>query len=287
MEQKIPPLFIRARTAARRAPPRVISAVIPVAIPAAVFLILLAAWEYAIRASLIPAFLAPAPSAIAREFFASFPLIASNALITFGIALAGLCIAVALGIALAFLMDACAPLKRTAYPVALALQALPALVFAPMLVVWFGYGPASQLVMVIGLCFFPVLLTVMRAFDDISPAQITLLQSMGATNAQIARRVKFPNALFSMWSGLRLTVIYAVTASVISEWVGSVRGLGVLVIASQKSFNIERVFAINALIVLLSLALYRAVVVSEAWFMPWKKFEAKKAARQSAGKSVA
>ncbi len=236
------------------------------------FSALIAAWELAVDFGIIPSFIIPSPTSIFSTLIRDRALVFSNALVTIGTTLLGLLISFFVATSLAVVMDRYASLRRMLYPIVLIFQIVPILIFAPMLVLWFGYGIKTQLLMVILMCFFPMLLALLRGFESVSQSHIFLLQSMGARSRHILYWIKFPNAAFSLWSVMRMVVTYAVTASVISEWVGSLKGLGVMIIASQKSFAIERVLVVIVVIVIMSLALYICVVAVERIFMPWRKY---------------
>ena len=227
------------------------------------------AWQLLVQQGIIKEFILPSPLQILKVYIRDSNLIISNALITFGIALLGIGVSIIFGIVLAVIMDTFVVVKHVLYPVILIFQIVPVLIFAPIMVLWFGYGIKTQLIVVTLMCFFPILLTVLRGFESVSFSQVALLKSMKANRMQILYWVKLPNALFGMWSGLRLVVSYAVTASVISEWIGALKGLGVLMIASQKSFLIERVFAVNFAVILLSLVLYGVTIFLEKICIPW------------------
>ncbi len=229
-------------------------------------------WQFVVDVDIVPSFILPSPMRIFYTFIDDRKLIFSNTLITLGTTLFGLTIALLVAIVLAVIMDGCAFLRRMFYPIILVFQIMPMLVFAPMLVLWFGYGIKTQLLIVIFLCFFPMLIALLRGFESVSQPHILLLKSMGARFFKILYWIKFPSAAFSLWSSMRMVITYAVTASIISEWVGSLKGLGVMIIASQKSFAIERVFAVIVVIVIISLILYACIVLTERICMPWKKY---------------
>lgn len=169
-------------------------------------------------------------------------------------------------------MDRFAIIHKIVYPIILVFQIVPIIIFAPIFIIWFGYGMGTQLITVVLMVFFPMLVMLKNGFNSTPLAQINLLQTMGATSTQIYRWIKIPVALNSLFSGLRLSITYGITASVISEWVGAIQGLGVIMIRSQKSFLITRVFAINFIIILLSVILYGVVLIIEKKLLPWKKY---------------
>ncbi len=240
-------------------------------LPFIFFIIFLLIWQFLVSLGILHAFIIPGPLSIFETLIKDRNLIIHNALITSGITLLGVFFSIITAFFTAIALDTFTILKNIFYPIILMLQIIPILIFAPLLVLLLGYGIKTQLIIVTLMCFFPILISLLRGFESTSTEYISLLQSMGATQSQIFYWIKFPSALFSMLSGLRIAITYSITASIISEWVSSINGLGVIMIKSQKSFLIERVFAINVVILILSFFFYSIVVFIEKSCMPWKK----------------
>ena len=108
--------------------------------------------------------------------------------------------------------------------------------------------------------------TVQVVYD---PETIDLLRSMGASRAQIFRHVKFPGALGSFFSALRICVSYAVVGAVISEWLGGFEGLGVYMTRVKSAFAFDKMFAVIVVISVVSLILMGIVSLAERRLMPW------------------
>ena len=102
---------------------------------------------------------------------------------------------------------------------------------------------------------------------------INLMRSMGASRTQIFRHIKLPNALPNFFSGLRITVAYAVVGAVLAEWLGGFAGLGVYMTRVKKSFAYDKMFAVIFLISIISLLLIWLVNVLQKRCMPWEREE--------------
>ena len=238
--------------------------------PAALLVgLLLAAWEAFARLTAAPAWLLPAPSAIARAGVAAAPLLAGHVWRTLIEALLGLALAVVTGVGLAVLIDLSAVLKRALYPLLVVSQTVPTIALAPLLMVWFGFGLLPKVLVVALVCFFPVAMSMAQGLEATDPDLNALLASMGASRSQIFRKARFPGALPAAFGGLRIAATYSVIGAVIAEWVGASKGLGIFMIRASNSFLTARLFAAIALASVLSLVLFGAVLLLERLALPW------------------
>lgn len=184
----------------------------------------------------------------------------------------GIIIAIIVSFLFAILMEQYKIITSIVYPIILIFQIVPIIIFAPILIIWFGYSIFTQLFTIVLMVFFPMLITLRSGFSSVENLHITMFKTMGANTLQIYKWLKIPVALSHLFSGLRLAVTYGMTASVISEWVGTLQGLGVIMMRSQKSFLVARVFAINLIIICLTLLLYTLIIIIEKKLLPWKKY---------------
>jgi ABC-type nitrate/sulfonate/bicarbonate transport system permease component len=166
------------------------------AINLAIFAVLVAAWEATVRLLGISNLLVPPPSEIADALWAGLAADPAGrlalyvpALETLSEALSGLVIGFAVGLGLAVLMNSVQVIERYAVPYIIGFQALPKIALAPLLVVWFGFGSTSTVVLVATSCFFPILLNALEGFKATDADRIDLLRSMGAGRTEIFREV--------------------------------------------------------------------------------------------------
>jgi NitT/TauT family transport system permease protein len=154
--------------------------------------------------------------------------------------------------------------ERLASPYLVATQAVPILVFAPLLVVWFGSGLLSKVVICSLIVFFPVAIATMVGIRSVDPRLLELGRSLRATKRQILTTLEIPAALPNIFGGLRVGVTLAVVGAVVGEWAGASTGLAVLInLAKGSLFDIPLMFATVLTLALVGIALYLAVVVAE------------------------
>lgn len=246
-----------------------------VGIPALTVAILLVAWELVVRCGIVPNFLLPSPTQVVAALVADAPLLAAHAGTTIAESALGLAIGVAVGFVAAVLMDRFETVYLALDPLITISQTIPTIAIAPLLVLWFGYGLAPKIVLIVLTTFFPVAISLVGGFRSVDPDMIDLMRTMGASDLQVFTQVKLPVALEHFFSGLRISATYAIVGAVISEWLGGFSGLGVYMTRVRKSFAYDRMFAVIILISVLSLALMALVDLLERVSMPWKRAEGK------------
>ena len=247
-----------------------------IGVPAATVAVLLAAWELAVRCGLVPNFLLPSPTQVVAALATDASLLASHAGTTIIESALGLAIGVVVGFVAAVLMDRFETIYLAFDPLITISQTIPTVAIAPLLVLWFGYGLAPKVILIVLTTFFPVAVSLVAGFRSVDLDMIDLMRTMGASDLQIFWQVKLPGALDQFFSGLRISATYAIVGAVISEWLGGFSGLGVYMTRVRKSFAYDRMFAVIILISVLSLALMKAVDLLERVCMPWKRAESKK-----------
>ena len=244
-------------------------------LPLLALAVLLVAWELVVYVRLVPNFLLPSPTQIVAALVRDAPLLVSHAGITMLEALLGLAIGVAVGFVFAVLMDRFETLYLIMNPIITVSQTIPTVAIAPLLVLWFGYGLAPKVLLIVLTTFFPVTVSLVGGFRSVDPDVIDLMRTMNATDTQIFLRAKLPLAMDEFFSGLRISATYAIVGAVIAEWLGGFLGLGVYMTRVRKSFSYDSMFAVIALISALSLALMKCIDVLSYICMPWKRVERK------------
>lgn len=241
--------------------------------PAAAMIMILALWTALSMFEIVPDFMLPSPADTVRAFVEDFSLLMSHMRVTLLETLVGTLIGISLGYLSAMLMDRWDPAYRAMYPLIVLTQTIPAVAIAPLLVLWFGYQMTPKIVLIVLITYFPIAIGVLGGFKSADRDAIDLMRSMGASRWQIFRHIKFPGALPSFFSGLKITVAYAVVGAVLAEWLGGFAGLGVYMTRVKKSFAYDKMFAVIFLISIISLLLIWLVSVIEKRSMPWKSAE--------------
>lgn len=215
----------------------------------AVFALLVALWEAAVRLARIPPFVLPAPTAIWAKFVADVPLLERHTLVTLGEILAGYLVAAAVGLVLAVLIVRFKTVERIVYPYIVASQTIPKIAIAPLLIIWLGAGMFPKILIVAVISFFPVTVNTVAGLRAVDQRYLDLLRSAAATDAQTFRLVRFPYALPFVFGGLKLATTLSVLGAIVAEFMGASEGLGYLILSSTFNFEVARVFV--SLIVLI------------------------------------
>jgi ABC-type nitrate/sulfonate/bicarbonate transport system permease component len=230
---------------------------------------LLLAWEAYCRSSGISAVVLPSPTRIVEQLWAFRGDAIRHLLPTIGETIVGLAVSLVVSIVVAVAMDRFVVLRRALQPLLVASQTVPVVAIAPLLVLWFGFGLAPKILIVVLVTFFPVTVALMDGFAAATSEATDLLRAIGATRSEIFRKLRWPAALPSLFTGLRIAATYGVIGAVFGEYVGAYEGLGIWMQLSQNAFRTDLVFAAILLAAALSVALFALVSAVERLVVPW------------------
>ncbi len=231
-----------------------------------VFLIL---WEIGIRLLDIPTYLLPRPSEIVIQFVRNLRLIWRYTLVTATETFAGFFLSLALGIPFSLGVAFSQPMRKTIYPATVALQLVPKIALAPLMITWFGFGITSKILIVFLLCFFPILLNGILGFSSLSTELGYFLTSTGATSRSGFVKIRLPSALPQVFVGIKWAAINATVGATTGEWIGGDAGLGYLIKFASGDLRIDLAFAGIVTLSLLGLFLFYMVVLAEQALVPW------------------
>jgi putative hydroxymethylpyrimidine transport system permease protein len=229
----------------------------------------LVAWEVIVRLAHVPQYLLPAPSQILSTLVTDRAILWPATWVTAREVLTGFLIAAAAGTGLAVMLHLYGPLRRALYPVLIGSQTVPIVVLAPILVILLGYGILPKLVIVALICFFPIVVDGLDGLRGVDEDYIRMMYTLDATRWAIFRRVEFPAALPSFFSGMRVAATFAAIGAVFGEWSGSSAGLGYVMLEATPNLLTARIFAAILLLTLLALALFGLVSLVERIAVPW------------------
>lgn len=238
---------------------------------AALFIIaMLVIWEAWIRIFDVPKYLLASPSGIVQALQKDWSrYLAPNIWPTLTEVLVGFAIAVVAGVGLAILLHLFTPVRRAIYPILIGSQTIPIVVLAPILVILLGYGLLPKVVIVALICFFPIVVNGLDGLRLVDDDFIHMMRTLDATRWSIFRKVEFPGALPSIFSGMRVAATFAAIGAVFGEWAGASKGLGYLIQASTPNLQTARIFACILLLTLIAMALFGLVSLLERIFCPW------------------
>jgi len=238
-------------------------------IPFASGFILLLIWEMAVRLNHLPSYILPGPVQIIKTLISTFPLLLMHTAKTMEEALLGFVLAIILAFITAFVLNHFYWLNQAIYPLLIVSQTIPIITLAPLFLIWFGWGILPKILVVILVCFFPIVISLLEGLNAVDPDLINLFRSMGASRIAIFNMVKLPTALPGFFSGMKISASYSIMAAVIGEWLGAQQGLGYFMTIAQKSFRVDRVLAAVVIIAILSLLVVKAITLAEWVLTPW------------------
>jgi NitT/TauT family transport system permease protein len=235
------------------------------------FAILLVIWEVSVRVLKVPDFILPAPTAIGVALYYGLKsgLFVQHFFVTAFQTLAGFFLAALCGIGLGALIAQFRIVERTIYPWLVALQTLPKIAIAPLIIVWAGYGIESKIVIVALVALFPILVNTIVGLKSCDQGKLDLMRSLGATGWETFRLVRLPNALPFIFAGLNVAIVLAILGSIVGEFVGSKAGLGNLILEANFQFNVAQMFAILVILGVFGVALSMIVHFIQGRLMFW------------------
>jgi NitT/TauT family transport system permease protein len=227
-------------------------------------------WEIGCRVFRVPEFLLPAPSAI---LLASLTLSPGewigHIMATLQVALMGYGTAIVLGIPLGVVLALSPVLSRTVYPILVVIHSTPIVAVAPIIVVTLGVGFLPRIVITAIISFFPLVISTATGVLSTPDELVELSRSLRATRWREITQIRLPYAVPHIFSALKISITLAIVGAVVAEFVAAERGLGYAILFATSSFRIPQAFAGLAMLVVLSLILFRAVVMLQTRLFPW------------------
>jgi NitT/TauT family transport system permease protein len=232
-------------------------------------LLLLAVWALACWLVSIPTVVLPSPDKVLQAMVTRSDLLLGEGLITLKETLFGFVLALAVGLPLAVAVANSRPLNLMFYPLLIALQSVPKVALAPIVLVWFGTGMESKLAIVWLVAFFPIIVDTVAGLRSTPRELLELADSLKATRAQIFLKVQFPAALPFVITGAKVAITLAVIGAVIGEFIGSSEGLGFLLLSATSQLNTPLAFGALFALAALGILVYLLVELAERLMAPW------------------
>jgi NitT/TauT family transport system permease protein len=229
----------------------------------------IALWWLATVVFTIESYLLPTPYDVVRTFFDQPAYLLKETGTSFLETIEGFLLAIVIGIPLALLIVRSVILERLVYPLLLMVNAIPKIAVAPLLVVWMGFGQWPKVVMVLLMCFFPIVISAAQGMKSTPAELVELLRSLNASRAQEFFKLRLRYAMPQIFTGLKVAISLAVIGSVIAEFVGATQGLGYVIQQSGASADTALAFAAITLLSIMSIILFYGLVLLEYLFLPW------------------
>lgn len=179
----------------------------------------------------------------------------------------GACSGVAVGLALGLNKRLAAVLD----PFIIAFYSLPKIALAPLFILWFGVGLASKIVMATFVVFFLVFYNTYAGTLAVEQELVDVLRLMGATRGQIVRKVILPSVLLWIFTGMKISVPYALIGAVVGEMMASNKGLGYLIQSAAGQYDTSGVFAALFVLMIIATGLHEMLKQSETLMLRWKE----------------
>lgn len=242
-------------------------------LPFAVFIGLLVFWEVVVQWLEVPSFIFPPPSKVGLAFYhgISSGVYFWDLAVTGFEAITGFLLGSFLGIALGTIIVIFPLMERIVYPYVVALQTVPKVAIAPLLVVWFGFGISSKVIIVALVSLFPVLVNVIAGLRSVDEERLDLLMALSATRWQIFRHLRFPNALPFVFAGLNTAIVLSVIGAIVGEFVGATQGVGFRILQANYALDIAGAFALFVLLSLMGLTMHSTLKFIERKTVFWTK----------------
>jgi NitT/TauT family transport system permease protein len=241
-------------------------------LPVAVFAVFLATWELVVHFADYPTYILPTPDQVARKFV--LVLLDGTLIYHTGVTLlevlGGLILGVSVATVLGYALAKSVAVERALSPYLVASQAVPIVAIAPLLVIWFGPGLSSKILISALIVFFPILINTIAGVRDVPADLHDLMRSLHATRWQVFTRLEVPSALPVLLAGLKVGATLSVIGAVVGEFAGASAGLGVMISVADGQYDTARMFVGVMALVVLALSLYGLVYLLEKRLLSWR-----------------
>ncbi len=240
-------------------------------LPVIFIIFLIGVWQAAVTLGNIQSFILPSPVNVVKALMADFNIMKEHILTTFIEGVTGLLISIVLALILAVIMDLQPKIKKAVYPVLVISQTIPVIALAPLFIIWFGFGMMPKVIIVVIMCFFPIVISISDGMENVDKDLINHFKLMGASKIQRFIHLKLPYGLINFFAGLKIAATYSIMGAVVGEWIGGQTGLGVYMTRAKSSYAIDKMFAAILVIVIMSMLLFVLIEAISKLCMPWNK----------------
>ena len=233
-------------------------------------LLIIALWQGSIAVFDLPPYVLPGLGSIIERMFAERSILLQGLAVTTGEALAGYALGIVVGVGLAITIALLPQIERPLMPLIVGFNSVPVVAYAPLMLIWFGIGPASKIAMASIAVGFVMLLNSLQGLKATDPAAIGLLRSFGAGPLRILVKLRLPMAMPAVVNGLRVGIVRSVLVVIVSEMLGAYRGLGWTIYESTQQTDFLRVWSAVFTASIGSLVLYGVLVAIDRRLVWWR-----------------
>lgn len=232
-------------------------------------LVLFGAWWGGAELFDVATLLVPTPPQVLDAFLLLPGYMLQQTWVTLLEVLLGFGLSIAVGLLIGLALAGSRVLKQMFYPLLVGLNAIPKLAFASLFLVWFGFDKTPKIVMVLLLCFFPIVLSTAYGLTSTPVEYVDYARSLGTPRWRVFAKVRFPYALPQIFVGLKVAITLAVIGATVGELLGGSNGLGYVIQSSGANSNTALSFAAIILLAVMGAVLFLAVAAVERVAIPW------------------
>jgi NitT/TauT family transport system permease protein len=232
-------------------------------------LLLIALWQGAVQALHIPDIVLPSPLDIGSYFLRRHQLLVAHLWPTLLQTIWGFLLAVVGGVLLAILVSLTEFGRRSVMPLLIVAQIVPKIAVAPLLMLWFGLGDLSRVLIAFLVAFFPIVINTVSGLNSVSPEVELLGRAFSRSRWQFFRRIQWPQALPYVFDGMKVSITLAVIGVIVAEFVSSQRGLGYLIIFANGQLDTVMMMTAIAVLSAMGLVLYGVIALLNRVIVYW------------------
>jgi NitT/TauT family transport system permease protein len=231
------------------------------------FILFWAALVYGLH---VPPFVAPSPAAVVETLVVNLPKLMENLLPTAIEAVSGFVIGnlAAIGLATAFVHQK--SLQDAFFPIVVLINTIPVVAKAPILVLLLGNGMEPKIAIAALICFFPTLVNMVRGLESVNPQAMELMRVLSASKTEVFFKLRLQNSLPYLFSALKIAASTAVIGAIVGEWIGSVAGIGALIIQAMYAFDSAMLYATVVVGSTFSVCFFLVISVIERLMVRWQ-----------------
>ena len=237
--------------------------------PTVALVLVVVGWAFVKRLFDIKDYLLPSPSAVFSTLRHEASYLFEQSMTTLQEVLIGFALAAVIGVLIGIAIATWRPVEQAVYPLLVASQEIPQVAFAPLLLVWFGFGITSKVIIAFLIAFFPIVVNTAVGLRSVPPELVDLARATRAPAHKVLRKIRFPYALPHVFTGLKIGATFAVIGAVVGEFVGAGNGLGYVLVTANGRLNTALMFAAIIVLVILGLGLFFIISVIERLVIPW------------------
>lgn len=234
-----------------------------------VFVLCILLWQFLTWAFHVQEYLVPSPWQVAKDLQDKWHLYLDETWATAQEVLVGFGLSVAIGLPIAMLLAYSRPFSRGVYPLLVLSQTIPKVALAPLFLVWFGFGFTPKVLVTVLVAFFPIVVNAVAGFQSTPPEMRNLTRSMGAGRIATFWKVLFPQALPSIFAGMKIASTLAIIGAVVAEFIGADKGLGYLITIAVNNLQTVEQFAAIVLLSAMGMIFFGVIAALERILLPW------------------